>query len=281
MMGLLRRLAVLLGAALVATPAAAVTLDDGVVIHGKWQQGALLYGRAPAGTKVVFDGHKLNLTPYGTFVIGFDRDEKSPAVVTYTVPGHATRTWLHPVASGHWKIQRINGLSKDKVSPPASTQARIHREAQEIHAVREKQSDDLIGFTQDFIWPVVGRISSAFGNQRILDGKPRQPHYGVDIAIPSGTPVKAPASGVVSLVAHDMYFTGGTLMIDHGHGVQSVFAHLSKITVELGQHVEQGQTVALTGASGRATGPNLHWGVSWFGSRVNAAALVGPMPPKH
>lgn len=266
-------------AASVPALAGAVSLSDGVSIRGQWKQGAMLIGHAPHGTQVTFDSQTLKLTPYGTFVIGFDRDEKSPAVIRFTVPGHAPQTWQHAVAKGHWKIQRINGLNKNKVSPPATTLARIHREAGEIHAVREKQSDG-IGFTQHFIWPVVGRISSVFGSQRVLNGEPRQPHYGVDIAVPTGTPVKAPAAGVVSLINHDMYFTGGTLMIDHGHGVQSVFAHLSKITAKLGQHVEQGEVVARTGASGRATGPNLHWGVSWFGSRVNAAALAGAMPKR-
>lgn len=274
-----RRVATLLAmtAGLASGAASAVTLGDGVSLNGQWRQGAMLIGHAPQGTVVSFDGERLDLTPYGTFVIGFDRDQKSPAVVTFTVPGHAQQTWSHAVAKGHWKIQRIDGLKKAEVTPPADVLARIHREALEIRAVRAKQSG-LTGFTEHFIWPVVGRISSVFGSQRVLNGEPRQPHYGVDIAVPSGTPVKAPAAGVVSLVAQDMYFTGGTLMIDHGHGVQSVFAHLSKIEVKPGQHVQQGQVVALTGASGRATGPNLHWGVSWFESRVDAATLAGSMP---
>ncbi|HEU0198492.1 MAG TPA: M23 family metallopeptidase [Nevskiaceae bacterium] len=260
--------------------AGAAELGDGVSLRGAWRQGAVLMGHAPAGTQVSFDGHTLDLTSYGTFVIGLDRDEKSPAVVGFAVPGHASHTWSHAVANGHWRIQRINGMNKSQTQFAPQVLARIEREAAEIRKVRAVQTTG-IGFTQHFIWPVVGRISSVFGSQRILDGVPRQPHYGVDIAVPTGTPVRAPAEGVVSLVAPDLYFTGKTLMIDHGHGVQSVFAHLSHIDVKFGEHVKQGQVVALTGATGRATGPNLHWGVSWFESRVNAAALAGPMPQRH
>ncbi|MDE2148747.1 MAG: M23 family metallopeptidase [Gammaproteobacteria bacterium] len=249
------------------------------ILRGQWRQGELLLGHAPPGTHIEFDGHGVGLTPYGTFTIGLDRDEKSPAVLQVTAAGGEQRTLRYPVAPGNWKIQAINGLPEAEVNPPPAMLARIRREAQEIRAARSVASP-AIGFTEHFIWPVVGEISSVFGSQRVLNGQPRQPHYGVDIAVPSGTPVKAPAAGMVRLVAHDFYFTGGTLMIDHGHGVQSVFAHLSRILVAAGERVGQGQVVALTGASGRATGPNLHWGVSWFDNHVDPAALAGPMPDR-
>jgi Membrane proteins related to metalloendopeptidases len=241
--------------------------------HGSWRQGSVLLGHAPAGTKIEFDGHDVALTPYGTFVIGLDRDEPSPAAVRVTLPGQAPRTLRHVVTPGRWKIQRIDGLPPSKVNPPAEVIARIRREAAEIRAVRARSSD-LTGFTQRFIWSARGRISSVFGSQRILDGEPKQPHYGIDVAIPVGTPVKAPADGRVSLVAPDLYFTGGTVMIDHGHGVQSVYAHLSKIEVKVGDSVKQGQVFALSGQSGRATGPNLHWGVSWFDNHVDPRTLM-------
>jgi len=264
-------------ALLLAAFGTAVAADDGLSFKGQWRQGALLIGHAPHSTKIVFDGKDVALAPYGTFVIGLDRDEKSPAELRVTLPGQAQKILSYPVAPGKWKIQRIDGLPKTQVNPPPAVLARIHRESQEIRDVRAKSSD-LAGFTQHFIWPVHGRISSVFGSQRILDGEPKQPHYGVDVAVPTGTPVKAAADGVVSLVASDLYFTGGTLMIDHGHGVQSVYCHLSKIEVKTGEAVKQGQVVALSGQSGRATGPNLHWGVSWFDHHVDAATLSGPMP---
>lgn len=244
-----------------------------VTFKGHWRQGAVLLGHAPADTRIEFDGHDVALTPYGTFVIGLDRDEKSPAELQVTLSGQAPRTLSHAVAPGQWKIQRIDGLPQSKVNPPQAVMARIHRESQEIRDVRAKSSD-LTGFTQRFIWPVQGRISSVFGSQRILDGEPKQPHYGIDLAVPAGTPVKAPADGRVSLVAPDLYFTGGTVMIDHGHGVQSVYAHLSRIDVKVGDLVKQGEVFALSGQSGRATGPNLHWGVSWFDNHVDPRALM-------
>lgn len=263
-------------------PAGAV--DAPVSFEGIWRQGAVLMGQAPAGSKIAFDGHDVALTPYGTFVIGLDRDEKSPAEVQVTLPGRAPQTLRHAVAPGHWKAQRIDGLPKSKVNPPAEVMARIAREAGEIRTVREEASD-LTGFTQRFIWPAKGRISSVFGSQRILDGVPKQPHYGIDLAVTAGTPVKAPADGRVSLVAADLYFTGGTVMIDHGHGVQSDYAHLGRIDVKVGDHVEQGQVFARSGQSGRATGPNLHWGVSWFDNHVDPRSLIGrrltPLPPTH
>lgn len=268
----------LLAMLLTAFGAAAATADDaGLSFKGQWRQGALLIGHAPHGTRIAFDGHDVALTPEGTFVIGLDRDEKTPAELQVTLPGQAQEVLSYRVAPGKWKIQRLDGLPKAQVNPPEAVMARIHREAQEIRDVRAKSSH-LTGFTQQFIWPVRGRISSVFGSQRVLDGVPKQPHYGVDIAVPSGTPVKAAAAGVISLVAQDLYFTGGTLMIDHGHGVQSVYCHLSRIDVKIGETVRQGQVIAQSGQSGRATGPNLHWGVSWFDNHVDAMALTGPMP---
>lgn len=262
---------------LAAVAAAAAPGPEIAIVRGTWRQGELLLGHAAPGTRIEFDGHQVGLTPYGTFVIGLDRDEKSPAVLQVTGVDGERRVLRYPVAPGDWKVQAINGLPEAEVNPPPAVMARIHREAQAIVRTRSVSSPGT-GFTQRFIWPVIGEISSVFGSQRVLNGEPKQPHYGVDIAVPAGTPVVAPAAGVVSLVAQDLYFTGGTLMIDHGHGVQSVFAHLSKILVRQGQQVRRGQVVALSGASGRATGPNLHWGVSWFDNHVDPAALVGPMP---
>ncbi|HUC61089.1 MAG TPA: M23 family metallopeptidase, partial [Alphaproteobacteria bacterium] len=135
-------------------------------------------------------------------------------------------------------------------------------------------------FESGFMWPVQGVITGVFGSQRILDGEPRAPHLGVDIAGKVGTPIVSPADGVVTLIAPDFYLTGGTLIIDHGLGLSSVFIHLSKIVTALGAHVKKGETVALMGESGRATGPNLHWGVNWYRTHLDPALLVPPMPPQ-
>ncbi|MBV8062476.1 MAG: M23 family metallopeptidase, partial [Nevskia sp.] len=159
------------------------------------------------------------------------------------------------------------------VNPPPETERRIADEAALIKAAHERDSaiDD---FEQPFMWPCQGRVSGVFGSQRILNGTPKQPHYGVDLAVPTGTPVLAPAGGVVALAQPDLYFTGGTLIIDHGHGLSSVLVHLSRLLVQPGQRVERGQRIALSGMTGRATGPHLHWGVYWFGAHLDAQRLV-------
>ncbi|MGH8456302.1 MAG: M23 family metallopeptidase [Stenotrophobium sp.] len=246
-------------------------------IKGEWRQGSLLLGKAEPGTQVWFDGRRLRLTPQGNFVFGLDRDEKPEAELKLQRPGEsAPQTFRYQVAKRSYKIQRINGLPPRMVTPPPELVVRIEKDQAEARKAREHDSD-LDGFAQAFIWPCEGRISGVFGSQRILNGEPRQPHYGVDVAVPVGTPVRAPADGVVTLAAPDMYYTGGTLMIDHGHGVASAFLHLSKLLVRKGERVKQGQVIARSGMSGRATGPHLDWRVNWFESRVDAEELVPPM----
>jgi len=174
-------------------------------------------------------------------------------------------------------VQRIDGLPPAQVNPPPETEARIAHDQVLIVAAhaRDTERGD---FLQHFQWPASGRVSGIFGSQRILNGTPKAPHYGVDVAVPIGTPVHAPIGGVVSLAEADLYFTGGTLIIDHGHGVSSVLVHLSKLDVKVGDEVQQGEVVAHSGMTGRATGPHLHWGVYWFGQHIDPQTLVPPMP---
>ena len=164
-----------------------------------------------------------------------------------------------------------------KVSPSAEDLERIYKDIALVKTVRKKD-DPRTDFTQAFIWPVTGRISGVYGSQRILNGKPKRPHYGVDIAAPTGTPVKAPADGVVTMAHSDMFYSGGTLIVDHGHGISTVYMHLHKILVEAGQRVQQGDVIARVGATGRVTGPHLHWGMNWFETRLDPSLLVPPMP---
>ena len=175
-----------------------------------------------------------------------------------------------------WKVQRIEGLPPALVNPPPETEQRIEAEAAELKAAHERDTaiDD---FTQKFEWPAHGRVSGVFGSQRILNGIPKQPHYGVDMAVPVGTPVHAPAGGIVALAEPDLYFTGGTIVVDHGHGLSSIVVHLSRLLVKPGERVERGQVIALSGMTGRATGPHVHWGEYWFGAHVDAQRLAGPM----
>ena len=248
------------------------------LLSGQWQQGSLLRARTDPAAQVWFNGRKLRLDTQGEFVFGLDRDEQPEAQLKIQLPGTtAPQVLRYAVAKRDYNIQRINGLPPKMVTPPPELTARIEEDQREARAARDHDSD-LDGFAQPFIWPCEGRISGVFGSQRILNGEPKQPHYGVDVAVPIGTPVRAPADGVITLAAPDMYYTGGTLMIDHGHGVASAFLHLSKLRVKVGDVVKQGDVIAESGMSGRATGPHLDWRVNWFESRVDAQLLAPAMP---
>lgn len=246
-------------------------------LRGDWKQGHLVFGQVTPGSEVTFNGRKLSVSKKGEFVLGLDRDQKPEADIVVRLPTGTSEKYHYEVATQEWQVQRIEGLPPAKVNPPAKAMARIKKEQAQIHAAHAIDSD-LEGFAQSWIWPAQGRISGVFGSQRILNGEAKSPHAGVDVAVPIGTKVVAPADGIVRLAGKDFYFTGGTLIIDHGHGVSSIMVHLSKLLVKNGQHVKQGDLVALSGMTGRATGPHLHWGVNWFDVKVDAATLVPPMP---
>lgn len=250
--------------------------EPAVTLSGDWQQGALIFGKAPAGTQIAFNGHAVRVSPEGLFVIGLDRDEPASAELSVQLPGAEPQVEKYTVSQRKYQIQQINGLPPDKVNPPAQLLERIEREQA---LVRKARLLDTPGtdFAQPFMWPCLGRISGVFGSQRILNGEKKQPHYGVDVAVPNGTAVRAPAGGVVSLAEPDLYYTGGTLMIDHGHGLASAFLHLSKLKVKVGDVVRQGDIVALSGTTGRSTGPHLDWRVNWLDARVDAEKLVPAM----
>ncbi|WP_028079335.1 M23 family metallopeptidase [Solimonas soli] len=256
---------------------AAQSVAPGVELRGTWEQGAVLYGRAPVGSKVWLGERELKLTPGGDFVFGLDRDAPAEAELKVQLPGQAPKTQRYPVARREYDIQRIEGLPPKMVTPPPEVLERIKADQRAVAAARKIDSGGL-GFLESFVWPATGRISGVFGSQRILNGEPKQPHYGVDVAVPIGTEVRAPAGGVVVLANPDMYYTGGTLMIDHGYGLQSAFLHLSKLLVDVGQSVKQGDVIALSGMTGRATGPHLDWRTNWYDARVDAQKLVPPMP---
>lgn len=253
-------------------------LPAGVLLSGKWTQGGVLIGQAPPGTRVWFEGRALRVSEDGRFVFGLHRDAKSQASWKIQLPGEpAPKLLTHAVEQRSYKIQRIDGLPGKMVTPPAAVLARIRRDQQQVAKAKAIDSA-LNGFAETFIWPCIGPISGVYGSQRILNGVPKQPHYGVDVAMPVGTPVVAPASGVVTLAEADMYYTGGTIMIDHGHGLSSVLMHLSKVLVKVGQQVQQGDEIAAVGATGRVTGAHLDWRMNWFDARIDPQLLVPPMP---
>ncbi|MCI0749559.1 MAG: M23 family metallopeptidase [Nevskiales bacterium] len=266
----------MIGLSLVIAAAAAAS-EPKLQLTGEWRQGNVILGRTAPGARVFFNAQAVRVSPQGQFVLGLDRDESPHAELRLVLPSGAEERHAFTVQVRTYAVQRIDGLPPDQVSPPLEMQPRIAEEARRVQAARQRDTART-DFTGGFIWPCRGPISGVFGSQRILNGTPKQPHYGVDVAVPSGTPVRAPAGGIVSLAAPDLYYTGGTLMIDHGHGLSSVFSHLSRLRVKPGQEVRQGDLVAEVGATGRATGPHLHWGVNWFDARVDAALLAGPMP---
>lgn len=237
-------------------------------------QGQLVIAHLPAGSTARLNGTPLHVGADGRVVFGAGRDEAGPLVLTLG-NGHDGRRTVHiAVTPRDWPIERVNGVPPKTVNPPAAIAARIAHEQARVSAARERD-DAREDFQHGFIWPVHGRISGRFGNQRIYNGDPRAPHSGMDIAVPVGTPVRAPAAGVVTFAAASLYLTGGTVLIDHGFGLSSNFLHLSKLQVHVGERVRQGQVIALSGMTGRATGPHLHWGFNWFGTRLDPLLLPG------
>jgi murein DD-endopeptidase MepM/ murein hydrolase activator NlpD len=249
---------------------------QGLQLEGSFVQGGLVRGQVPPGSEVRFAGRQLRLDGAGRFLLGFDRDEASGQELTVRYPDGSETVRRLEIAARDYRIERIDGLPPRQVTPSAEDLARIEADALLIEAARARDSA-APGVAQAFVWPVTGRISGIYGSQRILNGEPRRPHRGVDVAAPAGTPIGAMADGVVSLAAPDMYFTGGTVMIDHGHGLHSIYAHLSEVGVALGQAVRQGETIGRVGATGRVTGAHLHWGVFWFERAIDPALLVAPM----
>ncbi len=236
-------------------------------------QGAMVIGNTHPAATVEYAGRALRVTPYGSFVFGIGRDATGEIVVRIKQPATGWIEHRIAVTPRDWPVENINGVPPATVNPPKAIAERIEREQARVVAVRTRD-DERTGFAQHFIRPVEGRISGRFGNQRVYNGTPKAPHSGMDIAAPSGTPVKAPADGVVSFADPGLYLTGGTVVLDHGHGISSNFLHLSRIDVQVGDAVKQGDVIAAVGATGRATGPHLHWGMNWFETRIDPLLVL-------
>lgn len=245
----------------------------GIVFPTAVSQGAMVIGKVPAGSRVRYGGRELRVTPYGSVVFGVGRDETGPLQVEVTPPNAPAQALAIAVTPRDWPIENINGVPPATVNPPKAIAERIEREQARVVAVRTRD-DDRTGFAQAFIWPVQGRISGRFGNQRVYNGTPKAPHSGMDIAAATGTPVRAPADGVISFADPGLYLTGGTVVLDHGHGISSNFLHLSRIDAKVGDLVKQGDIIGAVGATGRATGPHLHWGMNWFDVRIDPLLVL-------
>lgn len=244
-----------------------------VVFPASVQQGALVIGRVPPGSQVRHGERDLRVSGYGTVVLGVGRDQRDPLQLTVTRPDGSRVDAEIAVDRRNWPLQHVNGVPPRTVNPPPELAARIAREQAAVTAARTRD-DNRTDFAAAFIWPVQGRISGRFGNARVYNGQPGSGHSGMDIAAPTGTPVKAPAGGVVTFADADLYLTGGTVVLDHGFGISSNFLHLSRIDIKVGDRVEQGQVIAAVGSTGRSTGPHLHWGMNWFDVRIDPLLVL-------
>jgi hypothetical protein len=237
-------------------------------------QGDTIVGRAVPPATVSVGGQICTVSPKGYFVIGVPHQQKTDFLVLAR-HGNEKASKIIRILAYPWKIQRVDGLPKRYVNPPPKALKQIKRDKEVVHVARETKPHNVPFFLKSgFIKPVKGFITGVFGSQRILNGQPNSPHWGVDFAAPMGEPVYSPAEGIVSLVSRGMYLMGNTLMIDHGLGVQSIFIHLDTIKVNQGEYIKQGSIIAHVGRTGRATGPHLHWGVSVGSVPVDPARLT-------
>ena len=246
--------------------------DTKIILEGNFVQGGLVIGKVNKDLDVKFKEKVLRKTSDGSFVIGFGRDHPKEANLYFFI----NQNWILKkldIKQRKYKTQVINGLEKKMVTPPKSFWDRIKKENKVIKEVRSLDSNVDFIF-QKFDWPTKGIISGVFGSQRILNGKPKRPHYGVDIAAPEGTDILAPTEAIVRMAEKDLYYTGGTVMLDHGHGVTSVYSHLSSINVKVGDKINKDQKIGEVGSTGRSTGPHLDWRINWFSERLDPALFI-------
>jgi murein DD-endopeptidase MepM/ murein hydrolase activator NlpD len=267
----------ILAALLLGPAGAAHALAAGIVFPAQVPQGSMVMGKVPPNSRVQYGDRPLDVTPYGTVVFGVARDARGAVQVRVTPPGGSPETVAIAIQPRDWPIERVDGVPPKTVAPPPEIAERIRREQARVEQARAT-SDHGTGFSQAFIWPVKGRVSGRFGNQRVYNGVPGAAHSGMDIAVPTGTPTRAPASGRVVFADPGLYLTGGTVLIDHGYGIGSNFLHLSRLDVKVGDVVRQGQIIGLAGATGRATGPHVHWGMTWFDIRIDPLLVLERKP---
>ncbi len=267
-------------AAAVVLPGCVLAAPSRLALPGTLAEGSMVVGKTEPGTRLQLDGAPLDVGSAGDFVFGFAYDRTRAAVLTASFADGTTETQnIVPVAR-QYEIQRITGLPEKVVTMPPDVLERRKREIATIEDAR-KRVTDAAWFAEPFDWPVPGIISEPFGGQRILNGEPRAPHLGVDIAASAGSPIRAPAPGIVSLAGPDYYLEGGLTLLDHGQGVSTCYLHQSRQMVKVGDKVERGQTIGLVGMTGRATGPHLHWGLNWFQTALDPSLSTrAPLPAR-
>ena len=244
-----------------------------VEFNGKFIQGYFIIGKTNTGSKVKIDKKQVKVSKDGYFAFGLDRDRKYDVVITIEKDGIKEKITKR-VQKRIYDIQRIDGLEEKKVTPPEEVYERIKKENKLIAKTRAIETD-LDFFKDKFIIPVDDAIiTGVYGSQRILNGKPKWPHYGLDFAQEEGAPVKAMLNGTVTLAEPDLYYSGGTLIFDHGHGISTLYMHMNKVFVKKGQKVKQGDIIGNVGSTGRATGPHLDVRLNWFDIRLDPATVL-------
>jgi murein DD-endopeptidase MepM/ murein hydrolase activator NlpD len=238
------------------------------------QQGAMVIGKAPVGSSIWFKGRQLKQNAAGQFVFGFGRDEPKQANVVVRTPNGKKHTHAIQVSQRKYAIENIRGVPQNTVTPDPAELKRMAEDERKVVAARTPNTA-LDGFAEPFLQPVANvRLSGFYGSQRVLNGVPKRPHFGLDMAAASGTKILSPASGIVRLAEPAMFLTGGTVAIDHGHGISTTYLHMSRLDVRVGQVVARGETIGAVGMTGRATGPHLCWRLNFFGERLDPQLVL-------
>ena len=248
------------------------TQINAIEFKGKFLQGHYIIGITDPSAKIIIDKKNVKVSNDGYFVFGIDRDRKFDLIITKIINGKKEKI-VKKILKRKYNIQRIDGLEESKVTPPESVYKRIREENNKIGEARAINSD-LSFFKNQFIMPVKGIISGVYGSQRILNGKPRWPHYGIDIAAKKGTLIKSSGSGVVTMAEEDLYYTGGTIIMDHGHGISTIYSHLETVMVSIGDKINKGDIIGTVGSTGRSTGPHLDFRLNWFQTRLDPMSIL-------
>ena len=246
--------------------------SNAIEFEGKFLQGHYIVGITNPSAKIIIDKKEVKVSNDGYFVFGIDRDRKFDLTITKIQNGKKEKI-IKKVLKRKYNIQRIDGLEESKVTPPESVYKRIKDENNKIGKARSINSD-LPFFKNQFIMPVEGIISGVYGSQRILNGKPKWPHYGIDIAAKQGTMIKSSGSGIVTMAEDDLYYTGGTIIMDHGHGISTIYSHLENVMVTVGDKINQGDIIGTVGSTGRSTGPHLDFRINWFQTRLDPMSVL-------
>ena len=245
---------------------------DAIELNGKFVQGHFILGKTDPGSKVFIGKKNVRVSKDGYFVFGIDRDRKYDVVINIK-NSNLNKRIVKKVLKRKYNIQRIDGLDEKKVTPPEEVYKRIKEENYKIGEARAINSE-LDFFKNKFIMPVEGIISGVYGSQRILNGKPKWPHYGIDIAAKKGTKIKSAATGIVTMAEDDLYYTGGTIIMDHGHGISTIYSHLETVMVSVGDKINQGDIIGTVGSTGRSTGPHLDFRINWFQTRLDPMSVL-------